>query len=198
MGFIFPIVEGHGEVNAVPLLLRRILHEELHVFDFGIHSAYRLPRSRIGRFDEHLEKAVRFGGMKLGESVGGVIIIADSDDDCPVEMHDTFIEFCNFRDFQFPVAFVLAQREYEAWLISCGEEMRAHDSIRDDAPSHDQPEEIGGAKGFFGRRILEEGRCYSETVDQAKFTALLNLDTVKAKCRSFRKLVAEISRLTNT
>ncbi|WP_140847812.1 DUF4276 family protein [Paracoccus sp. FO-3] len=198
MSLIFPIVEGHGEVDAVPLLVRRVLHEELLIFDCSIITPYRLPRSKIGKFDDDLLKAVQFGGLKIAGGAGGVMIVADADDDCPAEMHGRFIEFCNQNGFNFPVSFVLANREYEAWFIACGENMRAHEWVRNDAPSHDQAETIRGAKGFFDREILIEGRTYSETVDQSKFTAQIDLSVVRGRCRSFRKLLAEVERLATT
>lgn len=196
MGVIFPIVEGHGELTAVPALIRRILFEKLQVFDFNVLPPYRVPRSKIGKFDRDLENAIRIGMLKVGKNSGGVIIIADSDDDCPLELNQQFCDFCVNKSIDFPVSFVLAHREYEAWFISCGEEMRGHAAIKLDAPSHDYPETIRGAKGFFNREILIDGYVYSETVDQAKFTNSIDLEVASLKCRSFRKLIKEIENLT--
>lgn len=195
MSLIFPIIEGHGEVEAVPLLIRKILHEELQIYDCNISNPYRIPRSKIGQFGADLERAVKFGGLKLEGEPGGIIILADADDDCPVEMHERFIEFYRDMAFEFPVSFVLANREYEAWMIACGESMRGHASVKNDAPSHEHPENIRGAKGYFEREILKEGITYSETVDQVKFTSKIDLALARERCRSFRKFVSEVGRL---
>lgn len=196
MASIFPIVEGHGEVSAVPLLIRRILHEEFGNFGCSILAPYRLARSKICKFDVDLEKAVRLGGLKLADEAGGVVIIADADDDCPADLQEKFMDFYNEHGFNFPVSFILANKEYEAWMIACGENMRNHGWVRDDAPSHDNPENIRDAKGFFCREILVEEKIYSETVDQIKFTAQIDLRVTFEKCRSFRKFVKEIGDLS--
>lgn len=192
---IFPIVEGHGEVTALPLLIRRIIHEKFGEYNFDVISPYRLSRTSIGSFNDKLLNAVKFGGLKLTGEAGGVLIVADADDDCPLLMSSRFRQFCERHNFDFPVGFVLANKEYETWFISSGESMRAHQWVRGNASSHPRPEEVRGAKEFFRNRILIDGKSYSETVDQVKYTAMIELDLVTERCRSFRKLVKELGEL---
>ncbi|MET3601974.1 DUF4276 family protein [Martelella mangrovi] len=197
MSTIFPIVEGHGEVEAVPLLLRKILHERLNLFDIKIAQPYRMPRSKISKFGPDLLKAIKLGHLKLSaeDTNGMILILADADDDCPSDMHEKFTQFLGLNEFGHLVSFVLANREYEAWLIACGESMRGHQSVRPDAPSHPNPESIRGAKEYFEKEILLENTSYSETVDQVKFSAQIHLEIVYEKCRSFRKLVSELEKI---
>lgn len=129
-----------------------------------------------------------------GGAKGSIIILADADDDCPVDMQAKFLDFVDGNPSKYPVSFVLANREYEAWMIACGESMREHEAVRDDACSHAQPESVRGAKGYFEREILREGIKYSESVDQAKFSAKIDINLVAERCRSFRKLVSEIGK----
>lgn len=77
---ILPIVEGIGETESVPLLLRRILAEsgELAI---GIARAYRVKRLRIVRAGE-LERTIQTAKAVRG-GVAGILLILDSDDDDP-------------------------------------------------------------------------------------------------------------------
>ena len=169
-------------------------HTHLDVFHCDVLKPYRVPKSKIMQFGDDLRTAVTFGARKIEEigGRGGVLIVADADDDCPANSHEEFLAFRQAHQFNVNVSFVLATKEYEAWMIACGEQMREHREIRDDAASHPQPESVSGAKGYFERNILLPERTYSETVDQAKFTNLIEIDVTSSSCRSFRKLISEI------
>lgn len=54
---IQPIVEGHGEVTAVPVLLRR-LRDEAGVYGFEVNPPIRRHRSDFVR-EESMRNAVR-------------------------------------------------------------------------------------------------------------------------------------------
>ena len=78
------IVEGHGEVRAVPLLLRRIAQEFDPSLVLDVLPPLRVPRSRLIKKDE-LERAVEFAARKTGGR-GAVLLLIDSDDDCPAQV----------------------------------------------------------------------------------------------------------------
>ena len=44
---IYPIVEGHGEVHAVPVLFRRIAFEICRRYDVQVLRPHRVPRGRM-------------------------------------------------------------------------------------------------------------------------------------------------------
>ena len=71
MNLLFPIVEGHGEVGALPVLIRRIAHERLERFDFNVAKPFRMPRSKIVQFGHDLKKALRLGEAKIVAGGGG-------------------------------------------------------------------------------------------------------------------------------
>lgn len=41
------IVEGYGDVAAVGVLLRRVLHEKLQCYDVGIERPIRVPKGKL-------------------------------------------------------------------------------------------------------------------------------------------------------
>lgn len=93
MHYIFTIVEGHGEVTTVPKIIRRIAFERTYPLSCGILTPYRLPRGKIISFGDALDNVIRLGESKIQSSdgIGGVLVIIDSDDDCPISLHSSFI-----------------------------------------------------------------------------------------------------------
>ena len=77
------MVEGHGEVQAAPLLLRRIFQEVYESFAVSIEKPFRVPGSKICNRSNDFRRAMQFLGMKNPDAI---FIIFDSDDDCPVSI----------------------------------------------------------------------------------------------------------------
>ena len=86
MSFIFPIVEGHGEVQAVPILLRR-LAEVYQNYSLQVLSPFRVPKGQMVNTDQ-FERAIEYGARKLRqeEGGGGILVLLDADNACPAEL----------------------------------------------------------------------------------------------------------------
>ena len=78
------IVEGHGEVEAVPILIRRVAACHYPELATVIPTPIRIPRNKVFRIGE-LERAVGLASQNIGRQ-GAIFIILDSDDDCPAEL----------------------------------------------------------------------------------------------------------------
>ena len=80
---IAPIVEGHGEVQAVPMLIRRIAAEVDPELTAVVEPPIRVPANRLRKPGE-LERTVELAARKLG-GTGGILILIDCDWDrgCP-------------------------------------------------------------------------------------------------------------------
>ena len=185
---IVPIVEGHGEVQAVPTLLRRLVGAAEAWAEVRVGRPIRCSRSQL--VDEiHLRKRVRLARRR--EHRSAVLIIFDSDDDCPVEIA------VQVRGWAVSEAgpyceVVLAKCEYEAWFLATVESLRTHSDMMDDAQSHPQPESPRDAKG---RLAAMMHTSYSETVHQPAFSDIFCMAAAYARCRSFRKLIGSFGRL---
>jgi Domain of unknown function (DUF4276) len=156
---IQPIVEGHGEVEAVPLLLRR-LQAELGIYTFQIARPIRRKRSELTT-EEQVRRSVR---LALGTpECAGVLVIFDSDDDCPREFGPTVKGWAQAEAGNIPCEVVLAHREYEAWFIATIEFLRGYRGVRPDAVSHPTPEEVRDCKGALEDR-MERGTSYLERI----------------------------------
>lgn len=194
---LITIVEGHGEVKAVPVLIRR-LAQECSSLDLRIPRPIRCPRSKIVRPDgvdeRELARALELACLQLpSREHGAVLVLLDADDSCPKEVAERIEDLARRCRGDVAVGVVLAKWEYEAWLIAAIESLRGTRGIGEDASAPPDPEAEHDAKGYLTDRMVGNRR-YSPTADQAALTERFDLDQAAA-CRSFRKLRSETRRL---
>ena len=187
---IQPIVEGHGEVRALPVLLRRF-RDEAEVWDVDIGRPIRRPRSRLVK-EEELQQAVRLA--LLQPDCGAVLILFDGESDCPAGLGPTLQGWATAAAAGAPCSVVLAHREYEAWFLAAIESLRGHRGVMNDAEPHPDPESPRGAKEQLEAR-MQPGASYLETTDQPAFSALFSLPDAYRRSRSFRKLADSFANL---
>ena len=181
---IQPIVEGHGEVAAVPVLLRR-LRDAAEAYGIDVNIPIRKKRAELAE-EVPLRKAVRLALKQ--EDCGAILIIFDSDDDAPCTLGPRVQAWAQAEAGAIVCAVVLAHREFEAWFLAAIESLRGVRGIRPDALSHPDPEAPRGAKGQLEQRLAAK-RSYSETADQAALTATFDMVQTYQRCRSFRRMV---------
>jgi hypothetical protein len=188
---IQPIVEGHGEVAAAPLLLRR-LRDLAQRFDWDVNAPIRRKRSELVQEDE-LRRSVQLA--RIQPSCSAILVLFDSDKDCPKELGPKLQGPAQEEAGAIPCRIALCHKEYEAWFLAAIESLRGERGIRDDAVSHPSPEEPRGAKGHLQDRMVE-GQTYGERADQPALSALFDMQPAYRKCRSFRHLVKAFGELT--
>lgn len=187
LGFV---VEGHGDQLAVPTLAQRILTERLDFYGAIVGaSPMRVKRGRFAsRFDDY-ERALRF----LSFASDAVLVLLDSDDDDVDALSQDLSERASRAIGHIPVAVAPAVREYEAWFLASIEQMRGRGDIRDDAMCPGTPESHRGAKGVFAAQL--KSGIYAETVDQKKYSALLDIQAAEANSASFAALTTALATL---
>lgn len=183
------IVEGKGEVAAIPNLCARILGQ-LRAWDWFVDPVpIRQPRGRLvdgrvkspmrpvkdGDFDRVVQLALR------SRRADAVLVLCDSDDDCPAAWGPSATQrlssVCRG-------AAVMVQREYESWLLHGIQtfwqlEPEAIDRRRD------------------AKKLLSLHRPgYLPTADQLALTRELDIQRCWARSDSFDKLVRSIAVLT--
>lgn len=191
MPSIGTIVEGQSEAESLPLLLRRILHERLFVFDISVTKPFRVKRNQIVKENE-IERAIR-QLLFDREDVRAILVVLDSDKDCPVEIASSLQERSNCVT-GLPVRVVAAQKEFESWFLGSKSSLRGIRGIRATAEEPPDPEGILGAKSALSRN-MENGRRYNEVDDQPALVQAMDIDLALMNCRSFRKLVNDITYL---
>jgi Domain of unknown function (DUF4276) len=189
---IAAIVEGHAEVESVPLLLRRIF-AQLGVSDIQVARPFRVKRNRVVKPGE-LERAIRQTIRDRAE-VGGIMVLIDSDDDCPAQLGSRLLDRAKTTT-QLPVAVVLANREFECWFLGSKESLRGINGIVENATAPLNPENIRGAKEHLSRNMAR-GRRYLAVDDQATFAEKFHLDKTRRACPSFDKCFRDAERLVH-
>lgn len=188
---LYVIVEGDGELSAVPLLLRRLLYEKFERYDFSTISPINARgRGNLTR-DGGLERLLEY--TRRQPDCDGVLVLFDAekdDVDCPPRIAYVFAERAAALGLPFPVSIVCAVCEYESWFLYS-------DTIADEyftAVYPDNPDEECSAKGWINRHLRTQA-TYRETIDQTDMSQLLELDELHDKSRSFRRLVDALTEL---
>ena len=189
---IQPIVEGHGDVAAFPVLLRRLV-EEAQVWNVGIGRPIRSRRDQLVRETE-VKRAVKLA--LLQPDCGAILILFDGNSDCPAELGPTVQAWATAAAGGVPCGVVIAHREYEAWFLAAIESLRGH-GVREDAELHLDPEGPRGAKEQLEAR-MHAGTSYLERTDQPAFSAMFSLSDAYRRSGSFRKLARSFGLLVRS
>jgi hypothetical protein len=183
------IVEGHGEVLAVPILLRRILQELAPTLNPSILPPHRVPRGQLVK-EEGFKPAIELMARKVGDE-GRILVLLDADNDLPCVLGPRLLTQAKTYRPDRDISVVIAKREYEAWFLASAESLRGHRKLPETLAPPPTPEDIRDAKGWLDERMSDG---YSETLDQPALTSLFNLTTAR-RADSFDKLFREVGRL---
>jgi hypothetical protein len=186
---IVPIVEGYGELEAVPNLLTRILHD-LQCWDFYVEN----PKNAHGCGNltkpGGVEKFVEL--CQLDRTCDAILILMDADQSCGVQQARVLAERIRNLGVRVPTVIVFAQCEYESWFLAsiesiAGQPLGERPGLQTDLAWPEHSESIVGAKSWLDKR-MPEGRIYKETEDQVLMTRLIDLTLAQSRSRSFRRL----------
>lgn len=188
MHCIIPIVEGPGDIEAVPALLTRILQDEGHWqwYIGRAHKAHNLDTLKNG-----LEYFLRNAAKQ--KNCAAILILLDLDDGCPKEEAEKLAKEIKALNLAQPVAIVFAYREYEAWFLASLPTIAGHHNLPSDVVYQGDPESKRDAKGWLKQRMV--GRRYNPTTHQKKFTSLIDLELAYENSRSFQRLYHAIEQL---
>jgi hypothetical protein len=186
MKTIVPIVEGHGENDAVGIILRKMLEEHPNI---STSKPVRQHRGKIVKPGE-LEKAIRLA-MRTRKHADGILILLDADEDCPGKLGPALLDRARAAYGHIPISVVIAKREFENWFMGSLEAFRGQWGIPHDAEIPEDPEDID-SKGRISKLM---GVKYIETLHQAKFAAKLDLKLCKEWCPSFDKFCRDVEWL---
>lgn len=206
---VAPIIEGHGEVEAVGILLRRIAAELAYV-PIQVVRPFRLPRGKLlpgrtgdRRIDgQELRRALDTAStlLKYADSSARrfAILMCDADEDLPCEIAPRILAEARVVRADLDLACVIARREYETWFIAAAESLVKYLSLRpgDEVVAADPEGRLSGDRPRGEKWVSDRfrGPSYQKTVDQAKLTGAMDLALCRARSPSFDKLCREIQR----
>lgn len=182
------IVEGHGDVKAMPILVRRLVEEHDPGLRVGIPEPYRLKRGLMSKEPE-LHRALELVSRKVGPGAP-VLIVLDADDDLGCHIAPSIQAMAQQARSDRRIGVVAAVHEFEAWLVAGIAPLAGRFGLEASLPIVDEPELLPNPKAWLKRHM----EAYSETVDQAKLTGAFDL-TLARRTYSFDKLERELVRL---
>jgi hypothetical protein len=188
---IASIVEGEGEVRALPKVLHRVA-SDLGIVGLQTPHPMRVPRGKI-TCPGGIERAVTAMAIRVtGE--GGVLVVLDADDDCPAELGPQLLDRARKARPDKRVAVVLANREFEAWYLAAAPSLAGQHGFPDPFPSPDNPERPRDCKGLL-TRARTAGHPYKETVDQVALASIFDIAMARAYAPSFDKFCRDVAML---
>lgn len=183
------IVEGDGEVRALPLLLRRIAQWRMPETFVDVPTPIRVPKDRFLNRHEQFARYLTLARDKA-QPDGRVLVLLDADDDCPKDKAAEILARAKLVVPDVRLSVVLANREFEAWFIAAAESLAG---VRDFRPLPKDltmdAERPRDAKGWMAVRMPTG---YGETTDQPAFAACMDVGQAYERSRSFRKLCKEL------
>ena len=192
---IVPIVEGDGEVKAVPLLLRRVLGERHGRYDIRIQRPINAKGKTklLKKFEGFLEYA------REEQECDAVLVLLDGDEDCPRDLAADLAQTATGLNLGVPIAIVCAHREYEAWFVASldsetGDSIRATLGLSETAVHEGDVESVASPKGWIQVR-MSQSSGYKETQDQPALTPYIDIEHTLRRSRSFQRLCHAVEEL---
>lgn len=190
---ILPIVEGDGDFDAVPELIRRISHD-LERFDVQVcrpHKRGDLPKV-LGRFDDYFQTAM----------LEGCPILWVLDYDCE-DCNDQAAHVDELRSRAKKLArgaayeFVFIVKEFESlFLADSKTTRRVFPDIPESLVFPANPEAIRDAKGWLSA-ARPKGFAYKPTQHQKQLASQVELTTLRKSSPSFVRFEAAVRMLTS-
>lgn len=194
---IVPLVEGDGDVAALPEMLVRILQEKYNRYDILVAQGKTQVINARGRqnLEKKLDKFLRHAQNKPG--CGAILVLVDTDADCPVTLAKQLLQRCHQIGTKYPVQIVCARRSYESWFLASLDTVKGLHGIPATATLSGDPETILNPKQWLSDQ-MPSGQAYKETTHQASLSRSIDLDLAQRNSRSFRRLCRAMGQLLAT
>lgn len=185
------LVEGEGDAQAVPGLLLRLL-AEMGRDDWTVTKIKKVHG--IGWLKKRLDDQANY--LRL-EAPDAVLVLLDLDDGCPRDEARSLAEAWRVHALPFPVAVVLAHREFEAWFLASLPSITPNVAdLPDNLVCEKEPESLRGVKEWLTAQ-MPKGRTYEATLHQKAYAKHLDPKAAQERSRSFRRLVSALDTLTD-
>jgi hypothetical protein len=194
------IVEGKGESDgAIRQVLERACYELLKGESIRIlQPPYRQPQGTLLK-EEGLKRAVDVVKINLGpEKPEGphklVLILIDAErGGCPKDLAPRLLRWAKEARSDADIACVLLNPMFETWFVAAASSLAGFNDLPADLTTPDDPEGNRYGKGWI-KKHLSGKRKYSETIDQPRFAAKMDLALCRQNSPSFDKLCRELAR----
>jgi hypothetical protein len=189
--FIAPIVEGKGEVEALPKLLHRLFREFRSEGFLAVNPAIRVKAGSFLNQDDYFGRHIELAARKAKlHPRATVLVMLDCEDDCPAKAGPALLRRAQKVRSDVSIIVALAYREYETWFLAAARSLRSLGGLPADLEPPPNPEGIRGAKEWLGARMTSG---YDPVEHQPLFTdhfSLIQASSAGSFARLKRKLHA--------
>lgn len=152
--FIAPIVEGKGEVEAVPKLLQRLYRQGRRHGFLRVNPAIRIKAGSFLSDEDYFRRYVELASRKAqGQPRGHVLILLDCEDDCAGKLGPRLLARARKVHPEIPFTVILAHREFETWFLAAASSLRSVGGLPADLEAPTDSEAIRGAKEWLAARM---------------------------------------------
>ncbi len=128
-----------------------------------------------------------------------VLIVLDSDEDCPVDLARELAQRVRALQASVPVAIVAANAAFEAWFLAdlesiAGKRVKSRVLIPSPGDTSNDPDSIRNPKMEL-TALTAQGTTYKETTDQPSLASMIDPEVVSRRSRSFRRLLGALRDL---
>jgi len=178
------IVEGDGDRDAIPILMRtRLAALEIFDVDIGrpINAKGRGNLLREGQLERWLQLAA------LRDDVCGILVVCDTEGDPACDLGPALARRGAAAVPPVLVRLTLAVRQFENWIVASGE------STNEEAQDENQDFEALPATEIIRR--WRAPRSYVKPIHQPRYAARIDHVIAARRCRSFARLLRCIDEL---
>jgi Domain of unknown function (DUF4276) len=186
--YVASIVEGHGEVEALPALLHRIARETAFAGVLRVNPPIRVKSGSFLNDRDYFRKQVTLATAKAAQARGCVLIMLDCEDDCPATLGPDLLKQARAVRADVDIAVVLAYREFETWFLAAAPSLRGVRGLPRDLEAPPDPLGIRNAKGWLGERM--DG-AYDPVIHQLEFTRAFDISQARSN-QSFDRLYRRV------
>ncbi len=195
MPYLAPIVEGHGEVEAVPVLLQRIA-QFLGVSErLTVNMPIRVKSGEFLNRPEAFGRAVTMAAAKARHARGAVLIMMDCDlrgeEGCAARLGPRLLAEAQALHGDVPMIVSLAEREFESWFLAAAASLSGVEGLPDPFVPPANHGTKRDAKGILNS--LMDGRY--DPIAQRRLAQRMSLQEAAAGNRSFRRLAERLGQL---
>ncbi|WP_338702290.1 DUF4276 family protein [Streptomyces sp. Q6] len=187
------VVEGEGELSALPTLLRRLAYEA-EIWDAHVRKPHRIGRGHLVKAGG-IESAVDEVARRVpAQAPGGVLVVIDADDDCPAGLGPELLRRAKAARPDRRVSVVLANREFEAWFIAAAPSLGGHRELAHDLAVPADCETRRDCKGWLTHHRTD-GQPYKPNADQAALAEVFDMEMARRNSPSFDKFCRDVNYL---
>ena len=189
---VVPIVEGYGDVEATPVLLRRMAQEIVPGEFVAVPQPVRVKRNSVvmpGELERYVELAANKGGAD-----GRVLVLLDADDDCPAQLAPSLLARGKSARRDREIAVVMAKTEFETWFVGAAASVTNQLDMPVDVDAPEDPESIANPKRWLTER-MPPGKTYKETRHQPSLASSFDMARTRRTCPSFDKMWRSVEEL---